>query len=163
MRMPLIVAAAAATLLAVLPAAAGHAAPGHDQATGTGTLAQFGDPTAHVNAVATRPGLAGGFTISYPDGTFATGRATCLAASGATAYVTGRITDSGGPRQEANRWAPGNYLVIGVADHGSPGTAGPDLLNFSPGFAADPGCGPNPQADPVFAIVDGNYRVVDAS
>ena len=147
---------------AAAPAVSAWAAPAHDQATGTGTLGQFGDPTAHVNAIQTPNGLKGGFTISYPDGTSATGSATCLAVGGTTAYVTGQIASSGGPRQQANNWFPGSYIVIGVQDNGAPGTAGPDQLNFSPGFAADPGCGPNAAATPVFPIVTGNYRVFTA-
>jgi len=135
------------------------ASPSHDQLTGTGTLGQFGDPTAHVNAIQTAAGLRGGFTIAYPDGTFAVGSATCLFVSGNTAYVTSQITNSGGPRQQTNNWFAGSYIVIGVQDNGEPGTAGPDMLNFSPGFAADPGCGPNVSATPVFPITTGNYRV----
>jgi hypothetical protein len=158
----LVITGALALAVVVAPAASAWASPGHDQATGTGTLGQFGDPTAHVNALETRAGLEGSFTISYPDGTFATGTDTCLVVSGSIAYVTSKITDSGGPRQQANNWFPGTYIVIGVQDNGQPGTAGPDLLNFSPGFAADPGCGPNGAATPVFPIVDGNYRVFGA-
>jgi hypothetical protein len=154
---PLILALAVAA-----PATAALASPGHNQATGTATLGQFGDPTASVNAVQTPSGLKGGFTIGYPDQTFATGIATCLSVLGSTAYVTGKITDSGGPRQQGLNWFVGNYLVVGVQDNGEPGTAGPDELNFSPGFSADPGCGPNQAADPVFPIVTGNYRVFSA-
>lgn|SRR5215472_6980522 len=150
-------------LAVAAPAGPAWASPGHNQATGTGTLGQFGDPTAHVNAVQTASGLAGGFTITYPDQTFVTGTATCLSVLGNTAYITGKITDTGGPRQQASNWFIGSYLVIGVQNDGSPGTAGPDQLNFSPGFAADPGCGPNQAADPVFPIVAGNYQVFSAS
>ncbi len=152
----------AVAIAALVPAVSAWASPGHDQVTGTGTLGQFGDPTAHVNAVQTAPGLRGGFTIAYPDGTFAAGSATCLFVSGNTAYITGQISTSGGPRQQANNWFPGSYLVIGVQDNGEPGTAGPDLLNFSPGFAADPGCGPNGAATPVFQVTKGNYQVFAA-
>ena len=141
------------------PAASASAAPGRDQVTGTGTLGQFGDPTAHVNAIQTSARLQGGFTITYPDGTFADGSATCLFVSNNTAYVTGQIADSGGPRQQTNNWFSGDYIVIGVQDNGEPGTAGPDMLNFSRGFATDPGCGPNGAAAPVFPITTGNYRV----
>lgn len=140
-------------------AAPAWASPGHDQAIGTGSLGQFGDPTAHVNAIQTAAGLKGGFTIAYPDGTFVAGSASCLFVSGDTAYITGQITRAGGPRQQASNWFAGGYLVIGVTANGEPGTAGPDLLNFSPGFAANPGCGPNGAAAPVFAITAGNYRV----
>jgi hypothetical protein len=146
--------------VAVGPAVSASASAGHHgQVAGTGTLGQFGDPTAHVNAIQTAAGLKGEFNITYPDGTFAAGPATCLAIAGTTAYVTARITRSGGPRQPALNWLPGGFLVIGVQDNGEPGTAGPDRLNFSPGFAADPGCGPNLAAAPVFAITAGNYRV----
>jgi hypothetical protein len=150
----------AGALGAAMPAVPASAAPAHAAVTGTGMLGQFGDPTTHVNAIQTAPGLAGGFTIAYPDGSFVAGQATCLFVSGSTAYVTGQITRSGGPRQQPENWLPGNYIVIGVKDNGEPGTAGPDLLNFSPGFAADPGCGPNQAAAPVFPIVLGNYQVV---
>jgi hypothetical protein len=157
---------AAIPLIAVLalaaPAAAAWASPVHGQATGTGTLAQFGDPTAHVNAVQTSAGLKGSFTITYPDQTFATGTATCLTVLGSVAYVTGKITDSGGPRQQSVNWFPGDYLVIGLQDNGEPGTAGPDRLNFSPGFGADPGCGPLQAASPDFPIVAGNFQVFPA-
>jgi hypothetical protein len=149
-------ASAAGVLASATPA---HAAPHHAQLTGTGTLGQFGDPTAHVNAIQTATGLKGGFTIAYPDGTFVAGSATCLSVSENTAFVTGQITSSAGPRAEPENWSAGSYLVIGVRDNGQPGTAGPSLLNFSPGFAADPGCGPNGAATPVFPITAGNYRV----
>jgi hypothetical protein len=46
-----------------------------------------------------------------------------------------------------------------VGDNGEPGTA--DKLNFSRGSQADPGCGQNPDAEPVFTIVDGNYQGFD--
>jgi hypothetical protein len=161
MRKLLFIATMALAIGALAPTSA-WASPGHDQAVGTGTLGQFGDPTAHVNAVQTAAGVKGGFTIDYPDGTFATGSAACLSVSGNTAYVTSQITSSGGPRQQANNWSPGNYIVIGVQDNGEPGTAGPDLMNFSPGFTTDPGCGPNGAATPVFPITTGNYRVFSA-
>ncbi len=152
----------AVAIAALVPAASAWASPARDQVTGTGTLGQLGDPAAHVNAIQTAPGLRGGFTIAYPDGTYAAGSATCLFVSGNTAYITGQISTSGGPRQQANNWFPGSYLVIGIQDNGEPGTAGPDLLNFSPGFAADPGCGPNGAATPVFQITKGNYQVFAA-
>jgi hypothetical protein len=143
----------------LMPTASVWASPGRNQVTGTGTLGQFGNPTAHVNAIQTAPGLKGGFTIDYPDGTYARGSATCLFVSGNAAYITGQISSSGGPRQQAESWFPGSYIVIGVQDNGEPDTAGPDLLNFSPGFSADPGCGPNGTATPVFQITGGNYQV----
>jgi hypothetical protein len=126
-------------------------------------LGQFGDPTAHVNAAQTAAGLEGGFWITYPDGTFAAGSATCLTVSGRTAYVTSQITSSGGPRQQTNDWILGSYIVIGVQDHGRPRAAGPDLMNFSPGSATDPGCGPDGAAKPVFPITAGNYKVFGIS
>ena len=73
--------------------------------------------------------------------------------------MTAQITSAGGPLQQANRWLPGSFLVVGVQDNGEPGTAGPDRMNFSPGFAADPGCGPNGAATPVYPITAGNYQV----
>jgi hypothetical protein len=160
-KLPVIV-ATAATVFAIAPAAPGYAAASHDQATGTGTLGQFGDPSAHVNAVQTNAGLKGHFEITYPDGTSVTGTPTCLSVQGNIAFITGKITEASGPRQETNRWSPGSYLVIGVQDNGEPGTAGPDKLNFSPGFARDPGCG-DTAATPIFSIVEGNYGVVDAT
>ncbi len=162
MRKLLVIVTMAVTAGALAPVASAWASPGHNQITGTGTLGQFGDPTAHVNAVQTARGLKGGFTIAYPDGTFATGSAACLFVSGNTAYVTAQIISSGGPRQQVNNWVLGSYIVIGVQDNGEPGTAGPDLLNFSPGFATDPGCGPNGAATPVFPITTGNYQVFSA-
>ena len=132
-----------------------------DHVTGTGTLGQFSNPTARVDAIQTKAGVRGSFTITYPDHTFATANDTCLYVSGNTAYVTGRITRSGGPRYVTPlNWLPGNYIVIGIQDNGNPGTV-PDQLNFSPGFATDPGCGPNSAATPDFPIVSGNYRVTD--
>lgn len=173
MRRALIVTALAATLTATAPAAAGQAAateptpsastPG-DQLTGLGTLGEFGTPTAYLAAAGTRWGAAGAFTITYPDGTYAIGRSTCLSIQGKVAFLTGRIDLSGGPRRAQNAWNRGSYLVIGVEDNGN-GRAGetPDRLNFSPGLAADPGCGWNGQATPDFMIVRGNYRVVDGA
>lgn len=163
MRKLLIVGALALTLVVLAPPVAGQAAPNHDQATGTGALGQFGDPRAHVNAVATPSGVKGSITIDYPDGTALAGTVTCLFVSGNTAYVTGRITEASGPRQAPNGWFPGDFLVVGVQDNGEPGTAGPDRMNFSPGFDSDPGCGPNGDAVPVFPIVSGNYQVSAAT
>jgi opacity protein-like surface antigen len=162
MRKPLVIATLALALFALAPAASSQAAPQHDQVTGTGTAGQFGAPQLHVNAVQTQDGVKGGFTIEYPDGTTVTGRVTCLVVAGAVGYVTGVITESSGPRQVPNNWLPGNYVAIGVEDTGEPGTAGPDLLNFSPGFNSDPGCGPNDQAIPTVPILAGNYQVFDA-
>ncbi len=134
------------------------ASAGSDLVTGTGTLGQFGDPTVQVNAIQTGQWLQGRFTITYPDRTFATGSVTCLSVSGKTAYLTSRIILSGGPRQQSAGWFAGSYIVIGITDTGS-GAAGPDLLNFSPGFATNPGCGPIGAATPVFPIAQGNFQV----
>jgi hypothetical protein len=157
------IAATTLALLILAPPVSGYAAPSHDQAVGTGALGQFGDPTVHVNANQTRSGVKGSFTITYPDGTFVHGKVTCLSVSGNSAYITGRISESSGPRQVPNAWVPGSFVVTGVQDNDESGTAGPDLLNFSPGFPVDPGCGPNSAATPSFPIVDGNYRVTDAT
>jgi len=156
-----VVAILAGPALIVGPAATAATAPAHDQASGTAALGQFGDPRAHVNAIARPDGVSGSFTITYPDETVVTGDVVCAEASADIAYVTGRITESSGPRQVANNWQPGNYIVIGVADKGEPGVEAGDRLNFSAGSAAHPGCGPNGAATPVFPIVSGNYRVVD--
>jgi hypothetical protein len=160
MRKLLFVIALALTLGVAAPSASAWASPGRDQVTGTGTLAQFGDPTAHLNVIQTRASLQGRFRITYPDGTIATGSATCLSVTGKTAYITGLIRAVSGPRQQTNSWFPGRYIVIGVQDNGKAGGGKPDQLNFSPGFKSDPGCGPNWTAAPVFRIVAGNYRVV---
>src|SRR5439155_3722339 len=106
MRKLLIVGALALTLVVLAPPVAGQAAPNHDQASGTGALGLFGDPRAHVNAVATPSGVKGSVTIDYPDGTALAGTVTCLFVSGNTAYVTGRITEASGPRQAPNGWFP---------------------------------------------------------
>jgi hypothetical protein len=176
MRRALVVTALAATLTAVAPAAAGQAAATDptpsatapstvgDQLTGLGTLGEFGTPTAYLAAAGTRWGAAGAFTITYPDGTYAIGRSTCLSVDGKVAFMTGRIDLSGGPRRTTNAWTRGSYLVIGVQDNGDGRTGGtPDRLNFSPGMTADPGCGWNGQATPDFMIVRGNYRIVDGA
>jgi hypothetical protein len=112
-----------------------------------------------VNGVQSAAGLKGSFTISYPDGTFVAGPATCLFVSGNTAYLTGRIASASGPRVQPEGWFTGSYVIIGVQDNGEPGTK--DLMNFSSGFAANPGCGPNETAVPVFPLTAGNYRVID--
>ncbi len=36
-------------------------------------------------------------------------------------------------------------------------------MNFSPGFAANPGCGPLGAASPVYSIVSGDYKVLSQS
>jgi hypothetical protein len=145
----------------VLVSATAAFASSHSQATGTGTLDQFGNPTAHVNAIQTKPGLKGSFSITYPDGTSVSGTPSCLSVNGDTAYVIGRIDESAGPRRDPENWQPGNYLVIGIQDNGNPGKDGTDNLNFSPGFTSQPACGPNSAAAPVIPIVDGNYHVSD--
>jgi hypothetical protein len=166
MRRILLVAACAVAFLVASPAA-GHATvtPSTgttDQLTGVGTLGQFGSPTAYLGAVGTRYGPFGAFTITYPDGTYVIGTATCLTVSGKIAYLTGRIALSGGPRRDANGWVKGNHLVVGVEDNSEGGVQQePDRLNFSAGLATNPGCGPNGLASPDFFIVRGNYRVVD--
>ena len=168
MRKALFVAAVAAALSVAAPAAA-HAAPPDspavgDQLTGLGTLGDFGTPTAYLAAATTTWGAPGAFTITYPDGTYAIGASTCLVVQGKVAYLTGKIALSGGPRKAANGWTRGSYLVVGVEDNGG-GAASetPDRLNFSTGFATDPGCGPNGMATPDFRIVRGNYRVADGT
>src|SRR5260370_31422849 len=129
MRKLLFILAVALAIGVLAPAGSVWASPGQDQLTGTGTLGQFGDPTAHVNAIQTAAGLRGGFTIAYPDGTFAVGSATCLFVSGNTAYVTSQITDSGGPRQQTNSWFAGGVILIGVQDHGEARHGGPAMHN----------------------------------
>jgi hypothetical protein len=144
------------------PPVSSQAAPKHDQVTGTGTAGEFGDPQLHVNAIQAPTGAKGGFTIRYPAGTTVTGRVSCLTVTGTVAFVTGVITESSGLLVARNNWAPGNYLVIGVADNGEPGTAGPDRLNFSAGLPVDPNCGRNDLAIPTIKIVAGNFQVFDA-
>jgi len=150
----------AAALIAVVPAAPAFAAPQRGQVDGTASLGQFGSPTAHVNAAQNKSGLKGSFTIEYPDGTYAAGTPTCLFVSDNAAYLTAKITRATGTRVQANNWTVGNYLVIGARDRGE---AGPDQLNFAPGFAADPGWGANQAANPAYDVVDGDYHVFDAS
>jgi len=155
----------ALAIFVLAPISAATAAPSNDLVTGTGTLgAEFGSPTVHVNAIQTNAGLRGSFTITYPDGTFITGTVSCLVINGTTAYVTGVITASGGPRQSTNNWSPGNYLFIGVQDNGEPGTgtSTPDQANFSQGFAGTPVCGPDMSATPTLSAVTGNFQVFDA-
>ncbi|WP_433291458.1 hypothetical protein ACQP2F_25520 [Actinoplanes sp. CA-030573] len=161
MRKVLLTAAAAVTAFAAMPAAGAQAATTVESVIGTGTLGQFGTPTAYLAAAGNQRGQLGAFTITYPDGTYATGASSCLVVDGKTAYLTGRIVLSGGPRRDTNSWQRGNYVVIGVRDDGD-GTVVADKLNFSPGTAADPGCGPYGAASPDFFIVKGNYRVTDA-
>ncbi|HLK02767.1 MAG TPA: hypothetical protein VKU39_23050 [Streptosporangiaceae bacterium] len=147
----LLTALAAVTLL-VTPVWASSSGP---TVIGTGTLGAFGDPTVRVFAYELPAGAQGSFFLAYPDKTTVLGNATCLSVTGTTAYLTARITTATGPRAQANGWSVGNYMIIGIQDNS--GT--PDLLNFSPGFTANPGCGPNFAATPVFPIVTGSFRV----
>jgi hypothetical protein len=161
MRKLLLTAAAAVTVFAAMPAAGALAATPVESVIGTGTIGQFGTPTAYLAAAGNQRGQLGAFTITYPDGTYATGTSSCLVVNAKTAYLTGKIALSGGPRRVTNSWQRGNYVVIGVQDNGD-GTVVADKLNFSTGTATDPGCGPNAAANPDFFIVKGNYRVTDA-
>jgi hypothetical protein len=163
MRKFLTVAAVAVTLLLLAPAQAGHAAVTGGRVAGIGTLGELGEPTAYLAALQTRYGATGAFTITYPDGTYAAGTVTCLVVSGTVAYVTGRIALSGGPRRAAHSWLRGSYLFVGVQDNGTHGTPDHDRLNFSPGFATNPGCGPDASASPDFFVVRGDYRVAAGS
>src|SRR4051812_14898616 len=99
---------------AVAPSASASASSDIDGVTGVGTLGQLGDPTVRVSAVQIGSAAIGGFRITYPDRTFAAGRATCLFVAGNTAYLTGRIIRSGGPRSQVENWLRGSYIVIGV-------------------------------------------------
>jgi hypothetical protein len=131
---------------------------------GYGQLGQFGTPTAYLGAYEMRGGPLGGFTITYPDGTYAIGQATCLTVTGNVSFLTGKIALSGGPRKEANKWLRGHSVVIGVEDNGDGGAGeAPDRLNFSPGSPTDIGCGWNITARPDFVIVKGNYKMADRS
>ena len=161
MRKLLVIVTLAWTAFAVALAVPASAAPVSPAASGqlldgSGTLGQFGDPTVVAHALASKSQTQGGFVITYPDGTYVAGSSACLSVSGTTAYLTGRIILSHGARVQADNWSAGNYVVIGVQDDGG---AGPDLLNFSPGFATNPGCGPNGAATPAFPIAKGNFRV----
>jgi hypothetical protein len=158
-RFPLLI-AVTLTIIVAAPIASAAAAS-HDKAVGTGTIAGFGDPTVDLSANQNKPGLRGSFTITYPDGTLVTGKPTCLVlVGGNTAYVTGRITQASGARQVRNNWFPDGFLIIGVLDNGTSGT---DKLNFSPGFASDPGCGPNSAATPNLALSAGDFTVSDVA
>jgi hypothetical protein len=151
-----------AAVILIMAAPTALAAPANDVVAGTGTIGLFGDPQLHVNAIDTAKGWKGSFTIEYPDGTYATGKVACASVSGFTAYVIGRITESGGPRVSALNWGVGNYIVSGVKDNGEPGTGDvPDQLNFSPGFVLQPDCAPHGQATPNLPIVEGNFQVFD--
>lgn len=152
-------ASAAAVAVSLVVSTPARALPFGPSVVGIGTLGQFGDPTVRVAAVDAGTGRPeGGFTVTYPDRTRVMATDTCLFVSGTTAYVTGRIILASGPRVDPANMTPGNYMIIGVADNRG---AGSDLLNFSPGFTADPGCGPNFAATPVFPIVRGRFLVND--
>jgi hypothetical protein len=134
------------------------AAPSIELVTGSGTVGMFGDPTVRVNVFQLQTFTVGESVITYPDGTFVAGRATCLFVAGQTAYITSRIVFSRGPMAQPRQMLRGNYVVIGIqADQ--PGSPGPDLLNFSSGQAGNPGCGPNGNATPVFPIDRGDFHV----
>jgi hypothetical protein len=171
MRKFLTTAALAVAFLIAGPATAGYAATTEDDGitrgnylVGTGTLGQFGTPTAILGAYETQWGPLGAFTITYPDGTYAIGQATCLTVTGNVSFLTGKIAWSGGPRKETNKWLKGYSVIIGVEDNGNGGAnEAPDRLNFSPGSPTDLGCGWNITARPDFVIVKGNYRMADAS
>ncbi len=157
-KLPLVIPLTLAILVAV-PVAAASAAS-HDKAVGVGTIAGFGDPTVDVSANQNKPGLRGSFLITYPDGTRVAGKPTCLALQGGTtAYVTGQISEASGPRQGPSNWHPGGFLIIGLKDN----VGGTDQLNFSPGFASDPGCGPNIAATPTLPVVAGDFTVSDVA
>jgi len=142
----------AAVILVALPASASSGSP---TVIGTGVLGAFGDPGVRLYATESAGGAQGIFSLAYPDTTGVLGSATCLFVSGTTAYLTAKITQASGPRAQANNWAPGHYIIIGVQDS----VQGPDLLNFSSGFAVNPGCGPNFAATPVFPVITGLFRV----
>jgi hypothetical protein len=170
MRRLIVTAAAAGALFAAVPVTAAQAATTTtttartstvESVIGVGTLGQFGTPTAYLAAIGNTRGQLGAFTITYPDGTYVVGTSSCLVVDGNTAYVTGKIALSSGPRRDTNNWQRGNYMVVGIEDNGD-GTVTPDRMNFSPGAATDPGCGPNLIARPDFVIVKGNYKVTDA-
>lgn len=160
MRRILFVLMLAVSIAAVAPAVSASASSfGRASVTGVGRLGQFGDPLVQVAAAQVGSIGVGEFTIAYPDHTFVVGHATCLFVAGTTAYLTGQIAISSGSRIQPENWLPGRYIVIGIQDNSQVGFAEPDDLNFSPGFAANPGCGPNSAATPVFPIVWGHYVV----
>ena len=151
--------------LLVVPGAStvARAAPpvSRDHVVGTGTLGSaFGSPTLHVNAVNTGNGVNGNFTITYPDGTFVSGTVTCFVVAGNEAVVIGQITESSGPREGI--FPEGTFTRIDIQDNGEPGTAGPDMLNFSPGTPSPttPVC-PAPTLLGLLPIVAGNFQVFD--
>lgn len=154
----LIVLAAIASVVTLVVVAPAWASSGDPMVIGSGTLGAFGDPTTRIFAIGSTAGAEGNFFLAYPDGTTVSGSATCLFASGSTAYLTARITGARGPRVAGENWFAGKYIIIGVKDNP---LSVPDLLNFSPGFASNPGCGPNSAATPVFPTIKGDFRVSD--
>jgi hypothetical protein len=161
MRKLLLTAAASAAVFAAIPAVGAQAATKAESVIGVGALGQFGSPTVYLAAAGNQRGQLGAFTITYPDGTYATGTSNCLVVDAKTAYLTGRIALSGGPRRETLSWQRGYYMIIGIQDNGD-GTVVADKMNFSAGTATDPGCGPNATAIPNLFVVKGDYRVTDA-
>ena len=154
---------AVAALAPAAPAAASPsgpmANPTVELVTGVGTIGQFGDPTVQANVFAFANIPIGESVISYPDGTVVSGRATCLFVSGQTAYITSQITRSRGPRVQSAQFLPGNYVVIAIQAE-APRTTGPDMLNFSSGYATNPGCGPfEVVTPPDIPVVSGDFHV----
>ena len=158
-----LIAVALAVPASATPRTIPRAASSWELADGSGTLGQFGNPTVVIRSLGTATGTQGGFVITYPDGTYVAGSPTCLVVIGKAAYLTGRIILSHGARQQADNWLSGNYVVIGVQDNSKSSPAQPDLLNFSPGYASDPGCGPSTGTIPVFPITRGHFRVATGS
>jgi hypothetical protein len=135
------------------------AAPTFELVTGTGTIGQFGDPTVQANVFAFGTTPIGETVISYPDGTFVSGRATCLFVAGQTAYITSQIVRSRGPRVQSAQFLPGNFVVIGIQAE-APRSTAPDMLNFSSGYAVNPGCGPFEVVTPTnIPVVRGDFHV----
>jgi hypothetical protein len=137
------------------------AAPSDDQLAGTGTIAGYGTPTLHLNAVDTSmQGWKGSFTIDYPTGTHVEGKVTDgQVDSNKVGYAWGQVTES-----NDGRWVVGEYVVMGVLDEGQPGVQPPkDALNFSVSSASPPGTGQAiPSGDPNLTLIEGNLRVSDS-
>lgn len=137
------------------------AAPSQDLVAGTGTIAGYGTPTLHVNAVDTANiGWKGSFAIDYPTGIHVEGMVIDgQVDSNKVGYAWGQVTES-----NDGRWVVGQYVVMGVLDEGQPGAKPPpDALNFSVSFATPPPIGfAIPSGDPNLAITEGNLRVFDS-
>lgn len=97
-----------------------YSAPIVNLVAGSGMLAQetpFGNPTLSIAAVQ-RDSVLGCFEIFYPpDVTYNTsttilGSVSCLEGSSGTAYVTGLVASSNGPRSAT--FPVGNYLAIAI-------------------------------------------------